>query len=134
MYIGQTNFKQLAQNREKPVAADRLSTSDPHPLPAADDLLTDGWVAADEMTREALPGAMFMRQLGGGDSQFAPYDLTILFRSAGESPWIPVHGSHRMPGVTTPRDAAVALITYWNELPKDSKMMAVHEAPERPKE
>lgn len=82
-------------------------------------LLSDGWVWADERTRDWQPGAVLMRQLGGPSTDFATFDFTLL-REAGA--WIPVHGAQKMPAVATPGEAAAALFSYWDALPDATKL------------
>lgn len=94
------------------------------PLPPDDDLLLEGWLPADGTTRDLWHNAVFMRTLGGQRTPYATFDLTILLQDDSDRPWVPVHGGVRMPGMESPREAACALIAYWNDLPDDKKLAA----------
>ena len=93
----------------------------------------EGWVAADENTRELIPGAVYSCTLGGGDSGYATYDLTIVRDDREELPFIPMHGSVKMHGAPSPADAARMLMSYWADLPDASKRVAARPYLDRPR-
>lgn len=91
--------------------------------PADSFLLADGWLLANDYTKNCLPGAIYMRTFGGKGTPYVTYDLTIVKSDYGT--WIPVHGTVKMPAVDTPEKAAEALISYWHDVPEESKLAAV---------
>lgn len=86
-------------------------------------LLAAGWQLANGYTKTILPGAVFMRRLGGSGTKFASYDLTIVQAETGE--WIPVHGMVKMHAVATPQEAADALMNHWHNLPDADKLASI---------
>lgn len=86
-------------------------------------LLSEGWMVADEYTKGLFPGAQYMRQLGGKNTPFVTCDLSIVKSNLAE--WIPIHGSFKMPASSTPELAAQALMDYWENLPNEHKLKYV---------
>lgn len=86
-------------------------------------LLAAGWQLANGYTKTILPGAVFMRRLGGSGTKFASYDLTIVQAETGE--WFPVHGMVKMHAVATPQEAADALMNHWHNLPDADKLASI---------
>jgi len=82
-------------------------------------LLANGWLPANEFTQNLFPGAVFMKRLGGPSTPFVSFDFTLATTDTGQ--WIPIHGSVKMPPEATPEDAAMALTSYWKNLPDVDK-------------
>lgn len=78
------------------------------------------WLLADEYTREVVPGAVFMKTMGGPGTLYVRYDLSIVKNEKDE--WIPVHGSVKMPATATAEEAAAQLDSYYKNLPDSSKL------------
>lgn len=85
-------------------------------------LLADGWLPADDWTKDYFQGAVYMRQVGGPLTPFVTFDFTICKSGAQ---WIPIHGDVKMDPVDSPQGAARALEVYWSELPDAHKLKYV---------
>ena len=88
----------------------------------------EGWAHVDEATpREMVPGALYMRQMGGGDSGLVRWDLTIVHEVDGdlvEPPWVPMHGGVSLQRAPSAAAAAQMLMDYYEQLPESSKVAA----------
>lgn len=84
----------------------------------------DGWSVADEYTKDLLPGAAYMRTIGGRGTPFVPYDFTIA--QLDSSTWVPIQGSVRMPAVPSAAEAAQTLLNIWHQLPQNQKLSATY--------
>lgn len=78
------------------------------------------WVPADGYTKDICDGAVLMTTIGGGDTPFAPYDLTVCEYCDGS--FVPMHGIVKLPACQTLESAKQALVTYWTSLPLRSTL------------